>query len=246
MEVKRQIAIRSRISDLANSIFVKKEGLEPSYVLTDLGLKISKAKIVGTVVDKFISEDGNYSSITVADDTGTIRVKAFKEDVNIFEKINLGDLVAIVGKIKQYSDENYIIPQIIKKIDNPNFELLHKLEILKTLEIQKRIFEVINTEKDKFSDLEELKNYLSKEYSIDPFLSEGVLEFLLQTDKIAEIDHKPLIIEKIKELDQGKGVEMSKLIEQIKIPENTAIELINELLEDGVCYEPHPGIIKIA
>lgn len=245
MEVKRQTAIRARISDITNFMFIKKEGLEPSYVLTDLGMKISKAKLIGTVIDKFISEDGNYSSITLSDDTDTIRVKAFKEDIEIFDELEVGDLAMIIGKVKQYADENYIIPQIVRKITDPNVEILHKLDVLKSIQSQKKIFDIINREKDKFTDLEELKLFLKKEYLIDPDVAEGVLEFLIQSDKIKEIDYKPLIIEKIKELDKGKGVEISEIIEEVKIPVTLLTELLNELLSDGICYEPNPGIIKL-
>ncbi|MGB9693603.1 MAG: OB-fold nucleic acid binding domain-containing protein, partial [Fervidobacterium sp.] len=110
METKRLTTVRANINDIINSYFVKKEGLEPSYVLTDFGMKIAKAKIVGTVVDKFVSEDGNYSAITVNDETGSIRVKLFKEDISMIDSIEIGDLVAVVGKVKQYADEVYIIP----------------------------------------------------------------------------------------------------------------------------------------
>lgn len=245
MEVKRQTAVRARISDLTNFMFIKKEGLESSYVLTDLGMRISKAKLVGTVIDKFISEDGNYSSITLSDDTDTIRVKAFKEDVEIFDELERGDLAMIVGKVKQYADENYLIPQIVRKITDPNVEILHKLDVLKSIKAQKKIFDIINREKDKFADLEELKLFLKKEYLIDPSIAEGVLEFLIQSDKIKETDYKPLIIEKIKELDKGKGVEIAKIIEEVKIPVTLLTELLNELLSDGICYEPNPGVIKL-
>lgn len=245
MEVKRQVATRSRISDITDFIFIKKEGPEPSYVLTNLGVRISKVKLIGTVIDKFISEDGNYSSITLNDDTNTIRVKAFKEDIEIFDDLEIGDLALIIGKVKQYADENYIVPQIVRKILDPNLELLHKLDVLKSIQKQKKIFDIINKEKDKFSDLEEFKIFLEKQYSIDPNITEGILEFLIHSDKIKETDYKPLIIEKIKELDKGKGIEISKIIDEVKLPVTLLTDLINELLSEGICYEPKPGIIKL-
>jgi RPA family protein len=245
MEIRRQTAMRVRISDLVNSKFVHKEGLEPSYILTDLGQRIFRVKLVGTVVDKFMSEDGNYSSITLNDDTNSIRIKAFKDDVNVFNNIELGDHALIIGKAKEYAEENYIIPEIVRKIQDPNYETLHKLEVLKTVLTQKKVLDIINKEKGKFSDLDELKKYLSKEYNIEDHISEGIIETFMQADQIKEKDYKPLILETIGKLDKGEGIEILKLIKESKVPENIFNEVITELLTDGVCYEPSPGVIKI-
>lgn len=246
MEVRRQTATRVRISDLVNSRFVHKEGLEPSYILTDLGQRISRVKLIGTVIDKFMSEDGNYSSITITDDTNSIRIKAFKEDVNIFNNVELGDLVLVIGKVREYAEENYVIPEIVKKVSDPNYETLHKLEVLKTILAQKRALEIINKEKGNFSDLEELKKYLSKEYGIENQVSEGIFEAFMQAEQVKEKDYKSLILETIERLDKGKGVEIVKLIKESKLPENVFNEVITELIIDGTCYEPSPGVIKIA
>ena len=246
MEPKRLPAVKVNIGDIINSYFVKKEGMEPSYVLTEFGLKVAKAKVVGTVVDKFVSEDGNYSAITIDDETGSIRAKVFKEDVSILDDVDVGDFVVVVGKVRQYADETYIIPSFVRKLSNPNIALLHKLEVLKTLKEQKKLFELVNSQKDSFADLEELKSYMLKEYLIDEERLESILELLAMSDKKLEKDYKPLIIEKIKELDKGKGVELSRLTEELDIPIEALSDAINELLDDGICYEPHPGLIKLA
>ncbi|MBU5688185.1 MAG: hypothetical protein KQA41_00085 [Candidatus Aenigmarchaeota archaeon] len=246
METKRLTAIKANIADVVNSHFIRKEGLEPSYVLTDIGIKIAKVKLVGTVVDKFVSEEGNYSTITINDDTGSIRVKVFKEDISILDDIEVGDLVIVVGKVKQYADENYIIPNFVRKVQDPNLFLLHKLEVLKNFKEQKRIFDIVFNQKDKFADLEELKNFMIKEYMADQEILTNIMEVLSLGDKKIEKDYKPLIIEKIKDLDKGKGVELAKLTEELDIPIEALSDAINELLEEGICYEPFPGLIKLA
>lgn len=245
METKRLTAIKANISDIVNSHFIRKEGLDPSYVLTDIGMKISKVKILGTVVDKFISEEGNYSAITINDDTGSIRIKVFKENVSILDNIDIGDLVVVVGKLKQYSDEIYIIPNFVRKLNDPNLFLLHKLEVLKNFKEQKSIFDLVVKHKDNFADLEELKNFMTKEYMIDEYILTNIVEVLSLSDKKIEKDYKPLIIEKIKDLDKGKGVELAKLTEELDIPIEALSDAINELLENGICYEPFPGLIKL-
>ncbi len=241
METLRQTMVKARISDVVNGRFVKKEGLDPSYVLTDLGQRISRVNLLGTVVDKFMSEDGNYSSITIDDDSDSIRVKAFREDTNIFDNLEIGDLVVVIGKVREYTDENYIIPEIVKKIANPNYEILHKLEVLKQLVQQKKILEKIK--KEKFSDTEELKKYAKEKYKIDTDAVEGIVETLSVEEESKE-DFKPLILEILEKLDKGDGVEFKRLLEESKLPENAFEEVINELLSNGICYEPIPGVIK--
>lgn len=241
METLRQTMIKARISDVVNGGFVRKEGMEPSYVLTDLGQRVSRVNLLGTVVDKFMSEDGNYSSITIDDDSDSIRVKAFREDTNIFDNLKIGDLVMVIGKVREYADENYIIPEIVKKIANPNYEILHKLEVLKQLAQQKKILDKIK--KEEFSDTETLKKYAKEKYDIDTDAVEGIVETLSVGEEKKE-DFKPLILEILERLDEGSGMEFKKLLEESKLPENTFEEVINELLSDGTCYEPIPGLIR--
>ena len=241
METIRQTMIKARISDLVNGRFTRKEGMEPSYVLTDVGQKISRVKILGTIVDKFMSEDGNYSSITIDDDSDSIRVKAFKEDAIIFDDLNVGDLIMVIGRVREYSDEIYIIPEIVKKIVDPNYEPLHKLEVLKELVKQKRIMEDVKKEKEKFSDIEELKEHVKEKYDFDTV--DGVVESLSEEEP-EEKDYKPIVLETLDKLDKGKGVRFKKLLEESKLQENEFEEVINELLSNGECFEPKPGILK--
>jgi len=243
MENLRQTTVKTRISDVVNSKFIKKEGLEPSYILTELGQRISRANLVGTIVDKFMSEDGNYSTITVDDDSDSIRIKAFKEDSNIFANLEIGDLVMVIGKVREYTGENYIIPEIVKKIADPNYESLHKLEVLKQFLKQKKDFENIKKDKDKFGNVEELKAHVKKEYDIDEDTVDAAIESL-STEEEKKEDYKPLLLETLKKLDKGEGVEFKKLLVESKLSESVFEEVVNELLTDGTCFEPSPGVMK--
>jgi RPA family protein len=190
-----------------------------------------------------MSEDGNYSSVTLDDDSDSIRIKAFKDDSKIFDNMEIGDLVMVIGKVREYAGENYIIPEIVKKIANPNYESLHKLEILKQFLKQKKDLENIKKDKDKFANLEELKTYVKKEYGIDEDTADAVIESLSTEGEIKE-DYKPLLLETLEKLDKGEGIEFKKLLEESKLPENVFEEVVNELLSEGICYEPSPGVMK--
>lgn len=111
----------------------------PNYVDIN-GVKLSRVRIIATIIDKFVSEDGNYASLTLDDTTDTIRCKIFLNsnfensgqnlvDMETIENIEKGSVMDIIGKVREYNDERYIQPEIIVKIDDPNFEVLRKLEV---------------------------------------------------------------------------------------------------------------------
>ncbi len=244
MATLRQTMIQARISDIINGKFIRKEGLEPSYVITKFGQRISRAKLVGTIIDKFMSENENYSSITVDDDSDSIRVKAFKENVNTFDDLEIGDLVLVIGKVREYADENYMIPEIVKKTIDPNYESLHRLEIFKQLKKQKTAIEIIRKEKENSMDFEELKKFVIKKHKIDEQTAEGILETLVDEEETKEKDYKPLLLESIDRLDEGKGVEIRILLKESKLSESIFEQAMGELLSEGLCFEPKPGVVR--
>jgi hypothetical protein len=42
----------------------------------------------------------------------------------------------------------------------------------------------------------------------------------------------------------GDGIKYSELVEKAQVPEEELEGIINELLGEGICYEPTPGKIK--
>ena len=57
-------------------------------------------------------------------------------------------------------------------------------------------------------------------------------------------DYKPFVLETLEKLDKGEGIEFKVLLKESKLPENVFEEAVNELLSDGTCYEPSPGVMK--
>ena len=53
-----------------------------------------------------------------------------------------------------------------------------------------------------------------------------------------------MLMELLEKLEKGKGVEIKKLLEMSKIDENSFKEALDELLSDGIWYEPKPGVVK--
>jgi len=199
--IERQTAKKVRISSLNEGEWVKKEGMEPSFIVTPQGEKVARARILGTVMGKFVSEDESFASATLDDGSDTIRAKTFKT-VKPLDTVAVGDLVDVIGKVREWNGEIYIIPEVVYKVENPNIELLRRLEIAaKPQEAETGEIHVDQTED------------LRKE--------------LLQ------------IIE-----SSAEGISYDSLIQKSGRKEQEVEKIINDLLAEGVCYEPTPGKIK--
>lgn len=236
--VERSPAKKVRISDLLNGkyFYGSKEEMKPSYVITPFGEKVSRVNVIGTVVDRFVSGDGNYSSATVDDGTEAIRVKSFEGLP--FEKFQLGDLVRVIGRLREYNGELYVAHELTEKVNDVNFEILLKVEILNSLIKQKKIVYDIKSLSNQVDETE-LRNYARDTYSMD----EETLSVVIESKK-KEVDYKPVVLDVIQKLDEGKGVEIRKLFEVLNLPDNAVERTLDELINDGSLYEPTIGFLK--
>lgn len=198
MPIKRNTAKKVRILDLVNGEWVKKEG-RAGFILTHSNEDVFRAKVLATVVGKFVSADGNFASITLDDFTACMRAKVWK-DLKPLQNVEIGDLVNVIGKVREYDGEIYLVPEIVNKLDDPNFELLRKLEILL-----------------KIRELKAGKKLPAQD------LRKEVLTLIEQNKN---------------------GIKYEELLEKLKAKEEEVESIVNELLGEGICYEPAPGKIK--
>ena len=246
MEVKRLTAKKASITELINGRFIRRSGFESSYVLTNLGRRLSRVRVLGLIVDKFISPDERYSTITLDDSTETIRLKSFI-NVKIFDGFGSGDLVDIFGKLREYNGEIYIMPEIIKKLDS-NFETLRLLELEEISKEQREKIKKIRELQKQTSDLNELKISVKEFMPLED--AEGILEAQEIIETVAEektltvSEIKNKILNFIESLDKGNGVDYQEIISKSGFLEKDVDFAIQDLLETGICYEPKPGRIK--
>ena len=113
MERKRMTAVKARINAIMAGKYNAAQGFTPGYVLTTMGQRLSRVRILATVVDKFVSENKRFASITLDDGSETIRCKMFNA-TSIFDGIDAGTIVDVFGKVKEYQGEVYIIPEVIR------------------------------------------------------------------------------------------------------------------------------------
>lgn len=124
---KRNVAFKIRIGDVLKGKPMTDEG---KFLFLELGdRKISRINILANCVDKFLQEgEKKYASLTVDDASGQIRLKAFGGDIEILKNVSQGDTLQIVGTIREWNGELYLLPEIVKKVDT-RWLLVRKLEI---------------------------------------------------------------------------------------------------------------------
>ncbi len=240
MELRRLTAKKAFIGELVKGIFVPREGLESSYVLTRLGRRISRVRIIGNVVDVYENPSSSYLSLALDDGTGVIRVKAF-DARELMGKIRHGELVEIFGKVKMQDGETWIAAEIIRKISDPNVEILRKLEIAKILSEQAKKVEKIKNILPQTSDIDELFSLLGEEIPKSEIkaIVEAIEKFSEQGD-----EGKRKIMKLIEELDYGDGANYEEIVRESGMSEDEVEAIIKSLLESGECFEPRPGKIK--
>ncbi|MFC2135752.1 hypothetical protein ACFLTH_14140 [Bacteroidota bacterium] len=121
VDIKRETAKKCRVKDIVNGRYIKREGWEPNYLETNLG-RISRANILGIIIGE---DEGIF---TVDDGTGQIEIRSFDEQKKYSDK-KVGDIVVVIGRPRVFNDKKYIVPEIIKKIDNSIWIKYRKLEL---------------------------------------------------------------------------------------------------------------------
>ncbi len=244
MEAKRLTAIKTRAEGISKGKYIAKEGLDANYVVTPSGQRLSRIRLMATIVDKFISEAGTFASITLDDGTDTVRAKTFKI-TSLIDAVSVGDIVDVIGKIREYQGELYIVAEIIRRIDDMHFELLRELELKQQEEQWKQKRETIITHQKETSDLSELKTLMKERFKISPEEVEAAIEAATETPLPEESNkNRDKILELITSLDKGSGCDYTELITTSGLSDEIVDTAVNELLEEGVCYEPRPGTIK--
>lgn len=125
-QFKRHIAFKLRIGD----ILIGKSVMDSDrFSFLELGdKKIIRVNIIGNIVEKYDSEgDKKYSFFTLDDGSGQIKLKIFGDDVEKFKDISQGETVLVIGVLRNFNNETYVSPEIIK-VSDTKYLLIRKLE----------------------------------------------------------------------------------------------------------------------
>jgi len=229
MAIKRSTAYRIRLKNIVNSPYEKREGFNPSVIKFN-NLEISRVNVIASIVGKYLTDDQNYCAITLDDGSETIRVKNFGAEVGVIKELNVGDIVRIIGKVKEYNEEKYIAGEI-SKVLNPNWLIVNEIE----LSDQKQT-ETDTSTTDSINKVIETKTNSSENEEIISISSES-------SDSESSIKQK--ILQYLKNNDNGTGVIMDQIMTSLDVSSEEVKDSLYELLKVGEIYEPKKGILKI-
>ena len=159
-QFKRHVAYKLRIGDI---LIGKPIMNEERFSFLELGEKeIVRINVIGNIVDRYESgeergEGRKYVFLTLDDGSGQIRLKVFGDDYEKFKDIVQGQTVVVIGVLRNWNNETYISPEIIRQTD-PRYLLLRKLETEKDKALNARPIEKAQIVAIKDKILELVKN----------------------------------------------------------------------------------------
>ena len=214
---KRQTALKIRISEIVSGNVIQNNNL---YFVEINGQRITRINILANVIDKYVSDgEKKYAVLTLDDASGQLRLKAFAEEIEKIRPIEIGDTILVIGNVRYFNNEIYILPEIVKKLD-ARWLAVRKLELEKNKHKQPQ--SVIKTKAEKIQEAEKAE------------------------DKVQELDSNKLrkqIIEILKQNEEG--VDIDKVIMELHAPVDEITKITTKMLEDAEIYEPKPGRIRL-
>ena len=248
--------------------------------ITILG-SVKRARIIATVIEKkFFSRveipDTSQKTdqpptsprmvLTLDDGTGIIRGINWGATETTYNDIHVGDDVEVFGIVKIYRDHPEIILEIVRRIDDPNYELLRDLEIKKQmkaltkLEKPDKLLKSIDFLKDSLSTQEKTtssftqkikvkKEEIEQQTPFENLESEKIMpenNFALAKDSQDKIDFnlKDKIYEIILTHDSGNGVSFKEIQEESQLDEDTLKNILKSLEKETAIGETRPGLYQ--
>jgi RPA family protein len=188
-QFKRNIAYKLRIGEIliGKPIFDAER-----FIFLELGeRKIIRINLIANIVEKYESEgEKKFIVFTLDDGSGQIKMRAFAEDVEKFKSFNQGNTILVIGMLRSFNNELYILPEIIREQD-PKYLLLRKLET------------------------EKIKNKSAPQITGDKItaIKDKILEKIKNAEEQGGIDTEKLIMEITEATPEMINQEIKKLLE---------------------------------
>lgn len=242
---KRQTAKHTTAKELNSGRYFEKEGFTPNYLLTPEGRRLSRARVVATIVDRYVNDEETYGSMTLDDGSDTVQIKFFNE-LEMMEEFEVGDIVEAVGKVREYQGQIYMNAELLVKRSVEN-ELLHRLRHRMTHEEWQTIRDTVQQMKESDHSQDDIEKEMAGK--LDEEEVDALLQSFGESFDSSEIegDKENLereVIEAVEKLDEGEGASYGGIGEEVDADEDKLEETINSLLSDGTFYEPEPGKLK--
>jgi len=237
METKlRQTAFKVRISDILNGKYIVQDGWDPNYITVN-GNKVSRINIIGVVVSKQSNEISKNDIVVLDDGSGRITLRSFEE--MDFSRVKLGDVVVTIGRPREYNGEVYVMPEIIRPLDDKRWADVRRME-LGTIANQDSGSQIIHDEKNgKKQQKTEPEEILYDEEEVED--GREAKDIGQEPEKTIE-SPADRMMKGIKALDRGDGADFDEVIRSYG---DGAENIINGLMKRGDIFELRPGKLKV-
>jgi RPA family protein len=232
---KRSTAHHITIEQITKSKYVVEKEDKPNFIEINNN-QIHRINIIAIITGK--EKVGSITNMLLDDSTASIPLRIFEENEYI-EKLEIGDCVTVIGKIRIYNEKKYISSEIIKKT-NPLWLKLRNSKI-------KNNQTTINS---KLENNQNKENQNQKSDKITPIKKETIKEGIIEDkNKIKEekVDENLMpeqkMLEIIKDTDSGQGANIEEVIEKSNI--TNANNLLKKMLESGIVFQNQPGKVKL-
>ncbi len=240
----RSTAYKLKIEDLVRGEYTRSpEGTEPSYLLTPWGQHVAHARVMGTVIDKFVRDDQGYATLRIDDGSETISLRAWREGVPELDRFDVGDLVDVLGRVREFEGEIYLTPELILKVENPNWELVRELEI-----IDSRREALSSGVRPKRISVEKAgPSQLDIDLPRPAKTTEPAAEEAEEEPPLPEVpdEIKKRVILAIEKLDKGGGATPVEVAIELNLPQPQVEDALRIIFVEGDVFEPTAGRFKL-
>ena len=240
--LQRQIAYKILIKELSEGKPVFEGDRFTS--IENSGKSILRTNIIGNVVDKYLNEERRYCVLTLDDGSSQIRLKGFSDQFDILKNPEIGDTVCVIGVLKFFNNELYVMPEIIRKAD-PRWLSIRRLEL--GISDQKSFSEeayvspsplISSTSRSQSLPNSEYENKVQIQIEDPPLI---LTEERVGTTNIERVDSPKLKVLSIIQKEKEMGIEILSSIASMTV--NDLNPIINELITEGEIYELKPGYL---
>jgi len=257
--ITRPTAIKILLGEINSGSYIEEDEQSFNYLLTLDQRKIYRFNIMAVVIDK--QKQGTITNFLLDDNTGQMIMRTFEES-RLVNELNVGEAILILGKVRKYSQEKYLSPDIIKKI-NPlwlkarSLELKDKIvsitklsEIKITSNLEPEISQEILTAEipKKKPLLQSIPTSNETNFPIEEeIIEEEIIEEEIVGDSFKTLKNEDLptrkILDLIKELDKSNGASIEEILEKSSL--NDAEKILQKMLEKGDIFQNLPGRVKV-
>jgi RPA family protein len=242
MREMKPTAYKLKVEDLVKGEYIRSiGGTEPSHLLTPWGQRVTRARVMGTVVDKFVREDQSYAVLRLDDGSGTVSIRAWRDGVPELSRIEVGSTIDIIGRVREFEGEVYLAPELIIPVEDPNWELVRELEIAEfRREALSRGARPGGMPRVALKPAQLSIQLTPPLQAAEPALGE-------EEPPLPEVPEeiKKRIILAIEKLDRGSGASSSEVSNELNLPQPQVEDALRVLLVEGEIFEPQAGRFRL-